>query len=405
MALAAPRISCLDLDTFFVSVERLLDPSLVGKPVIVGGAPGHRGVVTCASYEVRAFGVRSGMSLTRAYELAPHAVFVPTRHGLYGDYATRVREIAECYTPVSQVASIDEMFLDFSGCENLYRIPDDVDADHTIARVVRRLTDEIQERTGLPSSCGIATSRSVAKVASGLAKPRGVLLVPAGAEAELLGRLPVRKFPGIGPVAEAKLHAMGLTTLAQVVAAPSGTLRPIFGAWTESIQRGCRGEGAHELGRERPAFQEHDPDGLALGSISNERTFREDVRDPHCIEAMLCSLCERVCWRARKRGIKARTVTLKLRYADFETLTRSRTMTATCSELELYPVVRGMFERSRRRRMAIRLLGIALSNLGYDQQLCLFSDEALHRAVDGVRKQYGYEALRLALSVGRGRRT
>jgi DNA polymerase-4 len=403
MTLAAPRICCLDLDTFFVSVERLLDPSLVGKPVVVGGSPGQRGVVTAASYEVRACGVRSGMSLTRAYELAPHAVFLPTRHGVYGDYAARVREIAEGYTPVSQVASIDEMFLDFSGCENLYRIPEDVDADHTIARVVRRLTDEIQERTGLPASCGIATSRSVAKVASGLAKPRGVLLVPAGAEAELLGRLPVRKFPGIGPVAEAKLHALGLTTLGQVVAAPSGTLRPIFGAWTESIQRGCRGEGAHELGRERPAFQEHDPAGLALGSISNERTFREDVRDPYCIEAMLCSLCERVCWRARKRGIKARTVTLKLRYADFETLTRSRTMTPTCSELELYPVVRGLFERSRRRRTAIRLLGIALSNLGYDQQLCLFSDEALHRAVDGIRKEYGYEALRLALSVARGR--
>jgi DNA polymerase-4 len=403
MTMTAPRICCLDLDTFFVSVERLLDPSLVGKPVVVGGLPGHRGVVTAASYEVRAFGVRSGMSLTKAYQLAPHAIFLPTRHGVYGDYATRVRKIAENYTPVSQVASIDEMFLDFSGCENLYRIPEDADADHTIARVVRKLQSEIMQKTGLPASAGIATSRSVSKVASGLAKPHGVLLVPAGTEAELLGRLPVRKFPGIGPVAEAKLHAIGLQTLAQVAAAPSGTLRPIFGAWTESIQRGCRGQGAHELGRERPAFQEHDPDGLALGSISNERTFREDVRDPHCIESMLCSLCERVCWRARKRGIKARTVTLKLRYADFETLTRSRTMTPTCSELELFPVVRELFERNRRRRMAIRLLGIALSNLGYDQQLCLFSDEPLYKAVDGIRKHHGYEALRLALSVGRDR--
>lgn len=403
MSLAAPRICCLDLDTFFVSVERLLDPSLVGKPVVVGGLPGHRGVVTCASYEVRALGVRSGMSLVKAYELAPNAVYVPTRHSVYGDYATRVREIAENYTPVSQVASIDEMFLDFSGCENLYRAPQDASADHTIARVVRKLQSEIMEKTGLPASAGIATSRSVSKVASGLAKPHGVLLVPAGDEAEFLGRLPVRKFPGIGPVAEAKLSAIGLQTLAQVAAAPSGRLRPIFGAWTESIQRGCRGEGAHELGRERPAFQEHDPAGLALGSISNERTFREDVRDPHCIESMLCSLCERVCWRARKRGIKARTVTLKLRYADFETLSRSRTVTPTSSELELYPIVRGLFERSRRRRTAIRLLGVALSNLGYDQQLCLFSAEPLHNAVDGVRRDYGYEALRLALSVGRER--
>ncbi|HMJ12629.1 MAG TPA: DNA polymerase IV, partial [Polyangiaceae bacterium] len=376
----------------------LLDPRLIGKPVVVGGLPGQRGVVTAASYEVRAFGVRSGMSLTRAVELAPHAVYLPTRHGVYGVYAKRFREIAETYTPDSQVASIDEMFLDFSGCESLYRRDEDATPDATIERVVRGLTGEIQKRIGLPASCGIATSRSVAKVASGLAKPRGVLLVPAGAEAAFLGPLPVRKFPGIGPVAEQKLHALGLQTLAEVAAAPASVLRRVFGAWTDSIQRGCRGQGVHELGRERPAFQEHDPEGCAVGTISNERTFREDVRDPACIEGMLCSLCERVCWRARKRGIKARTVTLKLRYADFQTLTRSRTMkTPTCSELELYPVVRDLFVRTRSRRLAIRLLGIALSNLArYDEQLPLFYDGALHRAVDDIRELYGYDAVSLA---------
>jgi DNA polymerase-4 len=346
MALATPRICCLDLDTFFVSVERLLDPSLCGKPVIVGGvvpeatspsgrkrAP--RGVVTAASYEVRVYGVRSGMSLSKAAQLAPHAIFVPTRHSLYMPYANRVRELAEQYTPVTQVASIDEMFLDFSGCEELYRKPGDVDADATIERVVRALTDEIQKRIGLPSSAGIATSRSVAKVASGLAKPRGVLLVPAGAERELLAPLPVRKFPGIGPVAERKLHALGLTTLGQVAEAESAVLERVFGAWTRTIRRGVRGEGPHELGRERPAFQEHDERGLALGSISNERTFRDDVSDPARIEKVLSALCERVCYRARSRGVKARTVTLKLRYSDFETISRSRSITPTASEFEL----------------------------------------------------------------------
>src|SRR5215471_13421804 len=356
MALAAPRICCLDLDTFFVSVERLLDPTLKGKPVVVGGRPGQRGVVTSASYEVRALGVRSGMSLKQAFELAPDAVYLPTRHGLYGDYAVRVRRIAEGYTPVSQVASIDEMFLDFSGCESLYFVAGDEGPDFTIERTVRRLTDEIEQRVGLPSSAGIATSRSVAKVASGRAKPRGVLMVPAGGELGFLGPLPVRKFPGIGPVAEQKLHAIGLTTLAGVASAPLAALRRIFGAWAEPIQRACRGQGAHELGRERPAFQEYDPAGSAVGTISNERTFREDVRDPACIDSMLCSLCERVCWRARKRQVKARTVSLKLRYADFETLLRSRTITPTCSELELYPVIRDLFARARKRRTAIRLL-------------------------------------------------
>jgi DNA polymerase IV len=403
MALAAPRICCLDLDTFFVSVERLLDPSLVGKPVVVGGLPGQRGVVTAASYEVRAFGVRSGMSLTKAFELAPNAVYLPTRHGVYGDYAAQVRRIAEGYTPRSQVASIDEMFLDFSGCEELYRRAGDAGPDVTIERVVRQLTDDIQHQVGLPSSAGIATSRSVAKVASALAKPRGVLLVAAGTERVFLGPLPVRRFPGIGPVAEQKLHAAGLTTLADVIAAPLPALRRIFGAWAEPVQRACRGHGAHELGRERPAFQEHDPVGGAHGTLSNERTFREDVGDPACLESMLCSLTERVCWRARKRGVKARTVTLKLRYADFQTLERSRTVTPTCSELELYPVVRGLFSDTRKRRTAVRLLGIRLSNLRpCQQQLCLFDqNEPLHRIVDGVRQRYGYDALRVALGEAR----
>jgi DNA polymerase-4 len=400
MALAAPRICCLDLDTFFVSVERLLDPSLVGKPVIVGGLPGQRGVVTAASYEVRALGVRSGMSLKHAVELAPNAVYLPTRHGTYGDYANRVRRIAESYTPVSQIASIDEMFLDFSGCENLYATPGDADGDATIERVVRKLTDAIHDRVGLPSSAGIATSRSVAKVASGAAKPRGVLMIRGGTELSFLARLPVRKFPGIGPVGEQKLHAIGLTTLGQLASAPLPALRRIFGAWAEPIQRGCRGQGGHELGRERPAFLEHDPAGSAVGTISNERTFREDVRDSACIDSMLCSLCERVCWRARKRGVKARTVSLKLRYADFQTLLRSRTITPTCSELELYPVIRDLFVGARKRRTAIRLLGICLSNLRpYDEQLSLFdTTEPVHRAVDGIRERYGYGALRIALA-------
>ncbi len=399
MALAAPRLCCLDLDTFFVSVERLLDPTLKGKPVVVGALPGQRGVVTSSSYEARALGVRSGMSVTEAYRLAPRAAYLPTRHGVYGDYSARVRRIAEGYTPLSQVASIDEMFLDFSGCEGLYAAPGDAGADATIERTVRRLTDEIEERVGLPSSAGIATSRSVAKVASGAAKPRGVLMVHAGAEQTFLAPLPVRRFPGIGPVAEGKLSALGFKTLRDVMSAPLSTLQGVLGAWAEPLQRACRGQGGHELGRERPAFQEFDPRGQTLGTISNERTFREDVRDPTSIEAMLCALCERVCFRARKRGVKARTVTLKLRYADFETLERSRTVTATASELELYRVVRELFRRHRERRTAIRLLGVRLSNLEVERQLSLFDDHGpMHRVVDGVRERFGYDALHLALA-------
>lgn len=403
MIAPAARICCLDLDTFFVSVERLLDPSLEGKAVIVGGRPGERGVVTAASYEVRALGVRSGMSMTDAVRLAPGAVFLPTRHGTYEPYARQVREVAKRYSPVVRVASIDEMYIDFRGCERLYRKPGDESDDATILRVVRELTDTIRREIGLPSSAGIATGKAMAKVACGLAKPRGVRLVPTGAEAAVLAPLPVRKYPGIGPVAERRLAEVGVTTLGQLANAPTATTGRIFGAWAEHIQRGIAGVSSSGLGRERPAFQEYDPAGGSVGSISNERTFREDIGDPQIIESMLCGLCERVCWRARKRGVRARTVTLKLRYADFHTITRSRSVTPTDSELDLLPVVQGLYRQGRSRSLRIRLLGIAVSNLGDPSpQLDLFEGPGrIGPVVDEIRERYGFEAVRLANGQGR----
>lgn len=393
-----PRLCCLDLDTFFVSVERLFDRSLVGKPVIVGGRPRQRGVVTACSYEVRAFGVRAGMSLTKAAELAPHAVFLPVRHGAYSEYAEKVRAIAGRFSPVVQVASIDEMFIDFSGCEGLYRRAWDDDGDATIERTVHELTRTIFVELGLPSSAGIATSRSMAKVASGLAKPAGVRMVRSGQEREVLAPLNVRKLPGIGPVAETKLASMGIVTLGQVAATPLPTLRRVFGAWAENVWRGSQGLGSEDLGRDRPAFQEHDPGGETIGSISNERTFCSDARDDETSLAVLCGLCERVCHRARKRGVLARTVTLKLRYADFHTLSRSKTLAPTCSELELYPVVVRLYRVARARTLPVRLLGLALSNLTRQgPQLSLFSPSpALFDSVDSIRHRHGYEAVRLA---------
>lgn len=400
-----PRIVCLDLDTFFVSVERLLDPSLEGRPVIVGGQPNRRGVVTACSYEVRKLGVRSGMSLTTAAQLAPHAVYLPTRHGTYGPYSTKVREFAEEVCPVVQVASIDELYMDFAGCESLYKKPGDASDDATILRVVRELTARVKRDLGLPSSAGIGTSRSMAKVACGLAKPAGVLLVPRGHEHRVLAPLPVRKLPGIGPVAEEKLFKQGIHTLGDVAAAPLGELRRIFGAWAEGVRRSARGEGSGTLGRDRPSFAEHDPNGAIAGSISNERTFLEDVQDPHVIDAMLCALCERVCWRLRKRGAKARTVTLKLRYASFKTISRSKTFSPTNSEVALYPIVRALYDASRDHHRRIRLLGVGLSNLSFDEQMHLFqTGERLHRTVDAIRQRFGYDALRIAAGSKASRR-
>ena len=394
-----PRICCLDLDTFFVSVERVLDPSLDGKPVIVGGRPGQRGVVTACSYEARAFGVRSGMSLTEAARWAPRAVYLPTRGSLYSEYAERVRSLASRYSPVMQVASIDELFLDFSGCERLYRRHSGETGNATIERVVNELTASIFSELGLPSSAGIATSRTVAKVASGQAKPAGVLLVAAGSESTFLGPLPLRKLPGIGPVAEAKLSALGFETLGQLAEAPLATvLQPALGSWAERLRDACRGRASSDISRDRPAFREHDVPGDAAGSLSNERTFRQDLSDPAAVHSQLCALCEKVAWRARKRGVRARTVTLKLRYHDFETLTRSRTIPSTSADSELLPVLLDLFARAHQRPVPVRLLGVALSNLVLDdRQMRLFADDGRRwEAVDTVRARYGYDAIRLA---------
>jgi DNA polymerase-4 len=221
----------------------------------------------------------------------------------------------------------------------------------------------------------------------------------------VLAPLPVRSFPGIGPVGERKLQAAGYQTLGSLAEAPLPELQKIFGAWALSIQRGVLGQGSGDLGRERPAFSEHDPEGETAGSISNERTFAEDVSDPASIESVLCGLCEHVCWRARKRHIKARTVTLKLRYSDFHTLTRARTVAPTCSELELYPVVKEMLAAARTRHLPVRLLGLQLSSLGVFEQLSLFDQhERVGVVVDEIRARYGFSLITLGTQLGgRGR--
>ncbi|MCA9670286.1 MAG: DNA polymerase IV [Myxococcales bacterium] len=422
--LRAARIVCLDLDTFFVSVERLLDPSLVGKPVVVGGSwkrgqrERPRGVVTACSYEVREFGVRSGMPLATATRLAPHAIFLSGRHGTYGGYAKRVRAVIEARCPRTQVASIDEFYLDFRGCERLFARPGDADGDATIERTVRAITAAIRDEIGLPSSAGIASSKPIAKIASGMAKPAGVLLVPAGKEREMLAPLPVGKYPGIGPVAQKKLEALGIRTLGHLAALEPDDVKQVLGSRASMFLRGARGntesdddepedgdeqpsraDGDH-LGRDRPAFREHDPRGSTVGSISNERTFFAALEDEDSVLQMLSSLAERVCWRARKRGVVARTVTLKLRYTDFQTLSRSRTIPATCSEREVLPVLRELYTAARTRSLGIRLLGVAVSKLELADasQLELFhrGDPELLGSLDDIRERFGFEAVRFA---------
>lgn len=398
---ASAHIVCVDLDTFFVSVERLLDPSLVGRPVVVGGRPGSRGVVTSASYEVRRFGVRSGMPLAEAARRAPDAVFVPTRHDVYGEHARAVRAVIEARCPVVQVASIDEFFLDYAGCEGLYRRPGDADDDATLLRAVRELRVAIQRETGLPASAGMGATRAVAKIGSGLAKPAGVRQVRGGEELAFVDELPVRKFPGIGPAAERRLVDGGIHTLGELLRSDA------FPELAESVRRGLDGGRATRLGADRPAFREHDTPG-GDGSISNEHTFWADVSDRGRAEDELRALVERVSWRARKRGLLARTVTLKLRYADFTTLTRARSGPPTHAEADVLATARALLREAWRRRAPIRLLGVALSGLvAPPPQLALPFGSARPgpaAAIDAVRERFGYQAIRLGRVAGSQRR-
>jgi DNA polymerase-4 len=345
------------------------------------------------------------MSIREASERAPaDTVFVPGHHEDYGKYSDLARAIVERFSPIVVAASIDEHYLDFSGCERLYRRRRDADDDATILRVVRDITQAIDVELGLPASAGIATTKSMAKVASALAKPRGVLLIAAGTEAATLAPLSVRKLPGIGPVSETRLRALGIDTLAQLVEAPEAMLRPIFGSYTSSIRLAARGQGTDELGRERPAFREHDPRGACAGTISNERTFVETTAET--AREVLSGLCERVCSRARHRGVVAGQVTLKLRYTDFHTLTRARTIAPTAVDTELQRTVLELYREARTRPLPIRLLGIQLAKFRLDAvQLPLF-DEGGRRglAVDRVREKYGYDAVHLATTLGRRRR-
>ncbi|MBT4097307.1 MAG: hypothetical protein HOE86_06670, partial [Gemmatimonadetes bacterium] len=251
---------------------------------------------------------------------------------------------------------------------------------------------------GLPASAGIATSRPIAKMASNVAKPAGVRMIRAGQERAFVEPLACRTWPGIGPVAEARLLAAGLQTLGDLLAAPSASPEAGLAA---SVHKVVKGEADSSLGRDRPAFREHDPDGLTVGSISNESTFGHDVGDLIAIGDRLRSLCERVCWRARRRNIVARTITLKLRYADFETLTRARTIKATNVEKHVLACVKQLFRANYDGRREVRLLGIALSGLEQSTgQLELPLEHGrpdIGAAMDAVRERFGYDAIHLGV--------
>src|ERR1700720_991735 len=293
----------VDMDAFFVSVELLDRPELRGRPVVVGGQPDQRGVVTAASYEARKYGIQSAMPLRTAGKLCPHAVFLESRHPLYSRWSDRVAAILGKYSPVVEMASVDEAYLDLAGTERLHGPP---------LAAADALLREITATTGLPCSAGLARTRLVAKVASDQAKPRGLVWVPAESEEAFLAPLDVRRIPGIGKVTEAALKAAGIEKVGQLAATAQEKLEQDFGRWGTALYRKARGGDTYEF------FVDAEPK-----SISHNRTFSEDTRDPAALDATLSLLSQKAMKRLREAGLSASTVTVTIRYAGFETITRA----------------------------------------------------------------------------------
>jgi DNA polymerase-4 len=377
----------LDLDAFFVAVEQLDDPSLVGKPVIVGGRPDSRGVVSSASYEARRKGVHSAMPTAQALRLCPDAIVLPGRRERYVEMSRRVMALLREYTPLVEQVSIDEAFLDVTGAEAQYGPP---------GRLAETIQARIQAELGLSASLGAATNKLVAKIASDYRKPHGVTVIAPGAEAAFLAPMPVQKLWGVGEATAQALARFGVQTIGDLAALSEETLREAFGVNGTRLWHAARGQD------DSPVVVEHE-----VKSLSREETFTRDTKDAALLRRELLRMSDEVAARLRRHGLVARTVAIKLRYADFKTLTRQTTLAApTDAGPELYEAALALLRAAWDTRQAVRLIGVGATNLeAAARQLSLFAspdDAAVERqarldaALDRIRERYGDDAVRRA---------
>jgi DNA polymerase-4 len=334
----------LDLDAFYTAVEILENPELEGKPVVVGGRPGERGVVASASYAARAFGVRSAMPVSRALSLCPEAVVVPPRHRLYSEYSRRVMDILRQASPLFEQMSIDEAYLDVT--ESTLEWEDAIE-------MARELQRRVLEETGLSASLGVASNKLIAKVASDRDKPGGLTVVRPGDETRFLAPLNVRVLWGVGPVMARKLGEMGVTSVGDLAQISEAELRARFGSQGGALFRQAQGIDRRTVITERE-----------IKSVSQERTFRRDIADEEVLHDQLRRLSQKVAERLKRKELAACTVAIKLRYADFSTLTRQMTLAVpTDDEQAIFRAARTLLERSWQPGRPVRLLGVAARRL------------------------------------------
>lgn len=385
----ARQILHVDLDAFFVAVEVARRPELKGLPVVVGGDPTGRGVVSTASYEARKFGVFSAMSLKTAKRLCPQAIFLPGDYAEYSRVSAIFQGILAEFTPLVEAGGLDEAVLDITGCEGIVGTP--IQAAATIRARVRA-------ETGLAASVGIGTNRMIAKIASERAKPDGVHEVPEGGEAAFLAPLSLRAMPFLGPSMETKLKGIGISTIGQLAALPGPTLNSMFGPHGLALGQRARGIDNSPVGEGHEGRK----------SISREGTFNEDTASGPKLRSVLRAYSESVATQLRSKNWRVRTVSLKLRYGDFTTISRSATLKRPANSNDaVYEAVEALFRAAWDGR-PIRLIGVGLSNFVDDaHQLALEPSvderqEKISAAFDRVRTKYGSRSLQTGRTAFRG---
>jgi len=407
------------MDAFFVSVEEILDPSLKDKPVVVVGgiddpatnkendaivhqakkllvraskalpvSTRTRGVVAAASYAARKYGIYSAMPISRAKRLCPHAIFLRGSHRLYNKYSAKIFEILRRYSPLVEPVSIDEAFVDLTGCAKLHG---------PVFKAAEMIRNEIKDQLKLNASIGIAANKLMAKIASAYCKPNGMLWITPGSEQRFLKPLPIKYIPGIGSKSVAQLNRIGVQTVGDLACLPLELLEELYGKWGTSLYRKARG-----ISKSPVIAETEDP-----RSISRETTLNTDSIDPLFLESILSYLTEKSAAQLRISKLFAKTITLKLRYSDFKTVTRSKTLSSpTAADYELFKTARKLFRNTFNGKIRVRLIGVSLTSLTahpYHQEN-LFNPkdrkhwDELYHGIDRIRKKYGFTSILRAAS-------
>ncbi len=376
------HIAHLDLDCFYVSVERINDPSLIGKPVVVGGSPQGRGVVASASYEARKFGVRSAMPAGRALRLCPDLILVRGHYHQYGDISDKLYRRMLEIAPAVERASIDEMYMDFTGTEGMYQ--------NDLPAYMRTLKELVRTEFSLPCTIALSSNKLVSKIAANTVKPNGVITVPHGEEKSFLAPLPIDVIPGVGAKTGEYLRSRGFRTVEDIQRTTQCDFLKLMGKHGAWVFDAAHGKGSTHVGSDH-----------VRKSISREETFSSDIGNIDRLESILKDLTTDVCSTLRKKHFRTRKVSVKLRYADFTTITRDKSVEETNNDADIFRVASALLRRNFDARRTLRLIGVRLSSFVEVEQLELDlfgkgqKEEHILEAVDSIRKRFGKSVISL----------